>query len=52
VVVASTYHWYWLVDGLMAADDRVHLAHPAAMQQYSGLQYTEDYAEARWLAHL
>ena len=32
VVVESTSHWYWLVDGLMGADDRVHLANPAAMQ--------------------
>ncbi len=33
VVVESTYNWYWLVDGLMDANDRMHLAHPAAMQQ-------------------
>jgi hypothetical protein len=32
VVVESTYNWYWLVDGLMEADDRVPLANPAAMQ--------------------
>ena len=32
VVVESTFNWYWLVDGLMEADDRVHLANPAAMQ--------------------
>jgi transposase len=38
VVVESTYHWYWLVDGLMEADYRVYLANPAAMQQYSGLK--------------
>jgi len=37
---------------LMEADYRVHLANPAAMQQYSGLKYTDDYADARWLAHL
>ena len=52
VVVESTYNWYWLVDGLMEADYRVHLANPAAMQQYSGLKYTDDYSDARWLAHL
>jgi transposase len=51
VVVESTYTWYWLVDGLMEADDRVHVANPAAMQQYSGLQYTADRSDARWLAH-
>ena len=32
VVVASTYHWSWLVDGWMEADSRVPLANPAAMQ--------------------
>jgi len=52
VVVESTYHWYWLVDGLMDAGYRVPLANPAAMQQYSGLKYTDDYSDARWLAHV
>jgi transposase len=52
LVVESTYHWYWLVDGLMDAAYRVHLANPAAMQQYSGLKYTDDDSDARWLAHL
>jgi transposase len=52
IVVASTYNWYWLVDGLMEADYKVHLANPAAMQQYSGLKYTNDHSDARWLAHL
>src|SRR5499425_3510229 len=52
VVVESTYNWYWLVDGLMEADYRVHLANPAAMQQYSGLKQTDDHSDARWLAHL
>src|SRR5712692_4465775 len=52
VVVESTYNWYWLVDGLMEADYRVHLANPAAMQQYSGLKYTDDHSDARWLAHV
>ena len=32
VVVESTSHWSWLVDGLMEADDRVPLANPAAIQ--------------------
>ncbi len=36
----------------MEADYRVHLANPAAIQQYSGLQYTDDDSDARWLAHL
>jgi transposase len=52
VVVESTYNWYWLVDGLMEAGYRVHLANPAAMQQYVGLKYTNDDTDARWLAHL
>ena len=52
VVVESTYNWYWLVDGLMEAAYRVHLANPAAMQQYSGLKYTDDYSDAHWFAHV
>src|SRR5437899_11769026 len=36
----------------MEADYRVHLANPAAMQQYNGLKYTDDHSDARWLAHL
>jgi transposase len=38
MVVESTSHWDGLVDGLMAADSRVPLANPAAMQHYSGLK--------------
>jgi transposase len=56
VVVESTYKWYGLVDGLvdglMEAGYRVHLANPAAMQQYDGLKYTDNHSDARWLAHL
>jgi transposase len=52
VVVESTYNWYWLVDGFMDAGYRLHLANPAAMQQYNGLTYTDDRSDARWLAHL
>src|SRR5215472_2074643 len=52
IVVESTYNWYWLVDGLMEAGYRVHLANPAAIQQYSGLKHTDDLSDARWLAHL
>jgi transposase len=52
LVVESTYHWYWLVDGLLEADYRMHLANPAAIQQYSGLKYSDDHSDARWLAHL
>jgi transposase len=30
----------------------VPLANPAALQQYTGLQYTNDHSDARWLAHV
>lgn len=36
LVVESTYNWYWLVDALMDAGYRVHLANTAAIVQYSG----------------
>lgn len=52
VVVESTYNWYWLVDGLMEAGYGVHLANTAAMQQYSGLKYSDDKSDARWLAEM
>ena len=52
LVVESTYNWYWLVDGWMEADYRVHLANPAAIQQYNGLKYSDDHSDARWLGHL
>ena len=48
----STYNWYWLVDGLMDAGYKVHLANPAAMNQYDGLKYTDDKTDARWIAHM
>ena len=50
LVVESTFNWYWLVDGLMAAGYRVHLANTAAIQQYAGLKYSDDANDARWLA--
>src|SRR5215467_6189292 len=52
VVVESTYNWYWLVDGLMAAGYRVHLANTTAIEQDKGLKHTDDESDARWLAHL
>ena len=52
VVVESTYNWYWLVDGLMEAGYKVHLANPSAMQQYNGLKYSDDKSDAIWLAHM
>jgi transposase len=51
-VVESTFNGYWLVDGLMEAGYRVHLANTAAIQQYGGLKYTDDRSDACWLAHL
>lgn len=52
VVVESTFNWYWLVDGLMDNGYKVHLAHPAAFQQYSGLKHTDDEHDAFFLAKL
>ena len=52
IVVESTYNWYWLVDGLMAAGFHVHLANTAAIKQYSGLKHADDADDAAWLAHL
>jgi len=52
IAVESTYNWYWLVDGLMAAGYRVHLVNTAAVKQYEGLRYTDDDSDAFWLAHL
>ena len=52
VVIESTYNWYWLVDGLMDAGYRVHLAHPAAITKYEGLKHSGDFADAAYLAQL
>ena len=52
LVVESTYNWYWLVDGLMAAGFKVHLANTAAIQQYSGLKHGDDDSDANWLANM
>ena len=52
LVVESTYNWYWLVDALMEAGYRVHLANTAALVQYTGLKYSDDDSDARWLAEL
>jgi transposase len=47
-VIESTYNWYWLVDGLMDAGYRVHLAHPSTIKKYEGLKYSGDVADARY----
>jgi transposase len=52
IVVESTYNWYWLVDGLQAAGHTVHLANTVAIPQYSGLKYSDDKSDARWLARM
>jgi transposase len=52
IAVESTFNWYWLVDGLMEAGYRLHLVNTAAVQKYSGLKYSDDKDDARWLAHL
>ncbi len=52
IVVESTFNWYWLVDGLIEAGYRVHLANPNAMQQYTGLKFADDRSDAKWLAHM
>ena len=52
IVVESTYNWYWLVEGLMAAGQRVRLANTTAIEQEKGLKHTDDQSAVRWLAHL
>jgi transposase len=52
VAVESTYNWYWLVDGLMEHGYKVRLANPAGNEQYSGLKYTDDQYDSRWLAKM
>jgi transposase len=52
VVVESTFNWYWLVDGLMDAGYRVHLANVSAIKQYEGLKQIDDKRSSLWLANL
>jgi transposase len=52
VVVESTFNWYWLVDGLMEHDYKLHLANPSAIKQYEGLKHTDDTWDSFWLAHM
>jgi len=52
VAVESTFNWYWLVDGLQAEGYPMQLVNTTAVQQYSGLKYTDDRYDAFWLAHL
>ena len=52
IVVESTFNWYWLVDCLMDAGYKVHLANPAGIQKYKGLKYSDDKYDSFWLAHM
>jgi transposase len=52
IAVESTFNWYWLVDGLMAAGYEVKLVNTAAIRQYDGLKHTDDRDDAFHLAHL
>jgi transposase len=52
VAVESTYNWYWLVDGLRAANYVVALANPAKIEQYSGIKHSDDTSDAYFLAEL
>ncbi len=50
--VESTYNWYWLADGLMAAGYQVKLVNTSAVRQYDGLKHSDDRHDAFHLAHL
>jgi transposase len=52
IVIESTYNWYWLVDLLMEAGYKVHLANPSEIQKYTGLKYADDQHDAFWLAEM
>ena len=52
IALESTYNWYWLADGLIDHGYKVKLVNTVAVQQYSGLKYTDDKSDAFWLAHL
>ena len=52
IAVESTFNWYWLVDGLQEAGFPMHLVNTAAVKQYDGLKYSEDFHDAFHLAHL
>jgi transposase len=52
IVVESTYHWYWLVDGWQDRGYTVVLANPAAMEQYNGLKHADDKSDGFFLAEM
>jgi transposase len=52
IAVESTFNWYWLVDAMMEAGYRVHLANPTAIQKYRGMKHSDDNSDAVWLAEM
>ena len=52
MAVESTFNWYWLVDGLRAADYPIDLANPAKIEQYNGLKHADDKDDAFHLVEL
>ena len=52
IAIESTFNWYWLVDGLMDAGYKVHLANPSKMQMYKGIKHQDDKRSAFWLAEM
>jgi transposase len=50
--IESTFNWYWLVDGLIGNGYDVRLVNTTKAADYSGLKYTDDRHDARWIAHL
>ena len=52
VVIESTFKWVLVVDGLMAAEYRVHRANTTAIKKYEGLKYSGDFADALYLSPL
>ncbi len=52
IVVESTYNWYWIVDTLVDAGYKVHLANTAAIKKYKGLKHSDDKEDAFWLAEM
>jgi transposase len=52
IAVESTFNWYWVVDAMMEAGYKVHLANPAAIQKYRGMKHSDDNSDAVWLAEM
>jgi len=52
IAVESTYNWYWLGDGLEDAGYKVRLVNTTKSSVFSGLKYTDDRHDARWLCKL